>query len=694
MDGSFRPGGVLLGKYRVESELGRGGMGIVLRVTHLHLGEEFAHKILSPETGGSPDAQARFLREAQSAVRLRGEHVTRVSDVGVLPEGAPYIAMEYLRGVDLAGELGRRGALAAGETVDYVLQACEALAEAHALGIIHRDLKPSNLFLTQRPDGSPLVKVLDFGISKLLVGGPGLLTMTGTIMGTPGYRSPEQMKASKDVDARSDVWALGIVLYECLNGRRPFDADSFSAVVLRAATEPAPAMDPRVPRGLQAVVLRCLEKDRAARFPSIAELAAALAPFARDGRAAAIVVERATGMLHGAAIASGPPARYGRTPTATTQSGSAGMVHARTARRRYAIGATVGSLGAIIAISVASVRRSRSADDGPGPTSGTATAPAAAPDAAEAVAVAKVAPANDATAPSTVLAADAAVVVVARDENVAPAQDGGDRMSRANEAKAKIAACGQLEVSQKWQALRECASELSALDARSKADEFRSKAIKEMAGVLAADKVKAALVEGSLREAQKQLKQISPDSVYFTPTSDAFRAAETRAVEANRRKAVAAAAAHDCASVRWLQVQLTTSSTAAVTGAVAAVALKCVDKVASPPPPVATQASAADRPAVGPSTTTNACQAMNVDDVMAQAQNEFAAGFEKAALHEANKALACKQTVQMYRLAAMYACGAHDLTTAKVYFNKVPAGQLQNAVEQKCQIEGLNLRGP
>ena len=488
------------------------------------------------------------------------------------------------------------------------------------------------------------------------------------------------------------LWSLGIVLYECLNGRRPFDADSFSAAVLRAATEPAPAMDPRVPRGLQAVVLRCLEKDRTARFPSIAELAAALAPFARDGRAAAIVVERATGMLHGPAIASAPPARYGRTPTATTQSGSAGMVHTRTARRRYAIGATVVLLGAIIAISVASMRRSSSADDGPGPTPGTATA--AAPDAAEAVAVAKVAPANDATTPDIVPSTDAAAVVVARGENVAPAQDGDGRMARANEAKAKIAACAQLEVNQKWQELRDCASELSALNAKSNADEFRSKAIKEMASVLAADKVKAAIVEGSLREAQRQLKQISADSVYFKPTSEAFRAAEASAKEDNRRKAVAAAAAHDCASVRRLQVQLTASSTAAVTGAVAAVALKCVDKVAAPPSPATTQAPAADHPAAGQSSTGDACQAMNVDDVMAQAQNQYAAGFEKDALRLANRALACRQTVLIYRQAAMYACGAHDLKTAKAYFEKLPAGPQRDAVEQKCQIEGLNLRGP
>ena len=329
MEGGVQPGTVLLEKYRVESVLGRGGMGVVLRVTHLHLGEELAIKILSHEAGGGHEVHARFLREAQSAVRMRGEHVARVSDVGVLPGGAPYMVMEYLRGGDLAGELARRGMLPPGETVDYVLQACEALAEAHTLGIVHRDIKPSNLFLTQRPDGSPLVKVLDFGISKAPIGGPGVLTRTDTVMGTPGYMSLEQMKASKDVDARADIWALGVVLYECLNGRRPFDAETFSAIVLRAATEPPPPMDPRLSRGLQAVILHCLEKDRAARFPSIAALAIALAPFARDARSAGIIVERTTAMLQGSAASVASAARFGQSPQATTLSGSAGMMRGR-----------------------------------------------------------------------------------------------------------------------------------------------------------------------------------------------------------------------------------------------------------------------------------------------------------------------------------------------------------------------------
>src|SRR5262249_38697382 len=158
-----------------------------------------------------------------------------------------YMVMEYLRGRDLSQELRRRGTLEPGETVDYVLHACEALAEAHANGIIHRDIKPGNLFLTSRPDGTPLIKIVDFGISKAPAREPGLHTRTEGVMGPPGYRPPEQMRATREVDARTAVWALGVVLYESLAGRKPFDAPSFSAIVLQAATEPPPPMDPRIP---------------------------------------------------------------------------------------------------------------------------------------------------------------------------------------------------------------------------------------------------------------------------------------------------------------------------------------------------------------------------------------------------------------------------------------------------------------
>jgi serine/threonine-protein kinase len=346
-------GTILAEKYRVESVLGRGGMGVVLKVTHLHLGEELAIKVLLPEGAIRSDVTARFLREAQAVVRLRGEHVARVIDVGVLPEGLPFIVMEYLHGADLSHDLKRRTNLSPGITVDYVLQACEALAEAHAHGIVHRDIKPANLFLTTRPDGTPLIKVLDFGISKAPAHDNNTLTQTEVVMGTPGYMSPEQMKATRDVDARTDIWALGIVLYECLMGRRPFDGESFSATVLMAGTEPPPPMNPQIPRGLQAVVLRCLQKDRRARFSTIAELVAALVPFARNQREAAMTAERTNLMLQ-RPIRPGdlaPPLAHDSISTTLSGSAASGL---RPGHRR-AIHGGIWLLGAVGVLSGAGI---------------------------------------------------------------------------------------------------------------------------------------------------------------------------------------------------------------------------------------------------------------------------------------------------------------------------------------------------
>jgi serine/threonine-protein kinase len=665
-------------------------MGVVLRVTHLHLGEELAIKLLSPELAGDPDVRARFLREAQSAVRLRGEHVTRVSDVGMLPEGAPYIVMEYLRGGDLSAELGHRGMLPPSEIVDYVLQACEALAEAHALGIVHRDIKPSNLFLTHRPDGTPLVKVLDFGISKAPIAGP-LLTRTDTVMGTPGYMSPEQMKASKDVDARTDIWALGIVLYECLNGRRPFDAESFSATVLRAATEPPPPMDPRIPRGLQAVVLRCLEKDRAARFQSMAELTVALAPFARDGRGAGIIVERTNAMLRGPGGNVAPVARHAQARTATTLSESAGMVRSQSRGRGYAIGGAAVLISTMVVLSAVSTRGS-SGSNGLAAESNTRDAVSASDHVAMHDRV------DTASGTSSTVAEQrsdtsltVAVTPLSMDAAVEHPSSGADDKGRL-----KAAHCRELAANMDWQKLRDCASELAALGIIDKADELRGLAMREASNEAAAGRVQSALREGNLREAQKQLKTITPDSVYLVATLKLFHAAETQAVEDNRRKALAMADAHDCAGLLRLQAQINDSSTLAVTEAVAVV--KCLERVASPSPGTANPIKQPNDGAqalpdtMQPGRAQNSsCDTMNVDDLIAEAQHQFLSGLSKSALGIITKAFACRQEVKMYRLAALYACAAREATSAKAYFTNVPP-QYQSTIVQRCQVEGIILK--
>ena len=282
----LRPGDVVAGKYRVEQVLGAGGMGMVLAARHLQLDQRVAIKMLLPHSLRNPELVARFDQEARATVRIQSEHVVKVLDVGQ-ERGSPFMVMEYLEGSDLAGVLKKRGPLPLGDAVTYVLQACEALAEAHKQGIVHRDLKPANLFLTQRADGSPLVKVLDFGISKATLasglGPQGGLTMDATVMGSPNYMSPEQLKNSKDVDVRADIWSLGLVLYELLTGAVAFQADTLAELhvaILQSFPGSLSQKRPDLPPEVEMVVLRCLQKDRNFRFASVAELAQALDPFA------------------------------------------------------------------------------------------------------------------------------------------------------------------------------------------------------------------------------------------------------------------------------------------------------------------------------------------------------------------------------------------------------------------------------
>jgi len=281
-------GDILADKYRVEQVLGRGGMGIVVAATHVQLGQRVALKFMLPAALESPGAAERFLREARAAVKLKSEHVARVIDVGTLDSGSPYMVMEFLEGGDLGQALEERGKLPVVEAVDYVIQACAAMAEAHGCGIVHRDLKPENLFLAKRPDGRPIVKVLDFGISKLLSGeGTSELsaTRTGIAMGSPAYMAPEQMKSAKDADARADVWSMGAMLYHVLSGQLPYRAETFTEMMAKVLTEnPIPLINVLrdVPPGLAHAITGCLQRDRDSRVQSVIELAGYLAPFASE----------------------------------------------------------------------------------------------------------------------------------------------------------------------------------------------------------------------------------------------------------------------------------------------------------------------------------------------------------------------------------------------------------------------------
>lgn len=283
----FVPGELVAGKYEVIDLVGVGGVGFVVAANHVELGEKVALKFLRPEMHLREDVVARFAQEALAAVRIKNEHVARVFDVGTLPNGHPFIVMEFLDGRDLYDVVVNDGPQPVKRAVDYVLQACEAIADAHAQGIVHRDIKPENLFLIQRSEGMELIKVLDFGISKVALTGSAFkskvpLVRTMLPMGSPVYMSPEQIRASKDVDVRTDIWSMGCVLHELLTGRPAFDAPSLtqlSATILEEHPPKPSDICPGLPQELDAIVAKCLQKSPDSRFQNMAELALAIYPF-------------------------------------------------------------------------------------------------------------------------------------------------------------------------------------------------------------------------------------------------------------------------------------------------------------------------------------------------------------------------------------------------------------------------------
>jgi len=320
-------GATVGGKYRVLRLIGRGGMGAVFAAENTVIGKRVALKFLSGEAARDRDAARRFQREAQSASRIESEHIVQVFDAGTTPEGLPFLVMEHLTGEDLRAKLTREKQLSVSEALAITQQVLRALVRAHGAGIVHRDLKPDNVFLCARDDGSMLIKLVDFGISKLDRGTMGArLTRRGTVLGSAYYMSPEQAQASDSVDQRSDLYGAGAMLFEMLAGRPPHAGPTLESVLVAICTQDAPSLASfrsDLPLGLADAVARALERDSAARFASAGDFIAALgavgsspAPHARGrtsrtlaaGAIATLIGFTATAVLIAGRPQSSPPA--------------------------------------------------------------------------------------------------------------------------------------------------------------------------------------------------------------------------------------------------------------------------------------------------------------------------------------------------------------------------------------------------
>ncbi len=315
-------GELLDGKYRIERLLGEGGMGAVAKATHILRRAPVALKFMSPAVTAMSGAVDRFVNEGVAASQIDSDHVVKVFDVGRMPSGAPYLVMEYLEGRDLADLLAREGpALDGPRAVHFVLQMLRALHAAHTVGIIHRDMKPSNCFVITKDGEVDFVKLVDFGISKVRSedadGKAANLTRTNSALGTPLYMSAEQAKSPRDVDARSDLYSVGAILYELLSGRTPYTSDTgeFTELLFKIFTtdpDPLGSLRPDLPPALVAIVHRALAREREARFHSALDMAEALFPFA-DERSAQVIV-RITGAARARASMAPASQRLAVTP--------------------------------------------------------------------------------------------------------------------------------------------------------------------------------------------------------------------------------------------------------------------------------------------------------------------------------------------------------------------------------------------
>jgi serine/threonine-protein kinase len=383
------PQQILSGKYRLERELGRGGMGSVWLAQHMTLCSPVAIKLIDPGIAENPEALSRFLREAQSAASLRSPHVVQILDHGV-DNGVPFIVMELLEGESLSARIERQHRLSPADTARILTQVCRAITRAHEAGVIHRDLKPDNIFLV-RNDEDEVAKVLDFGVAKASSHGMGTAvgaTRTGSVLGTPYYMSPEQAEGMKNIDGRSDLWSLGVIAWECLLGSRPFEAETLGGLLLAicARDMPVPSTMGAVPAGFDAWFARACSRDVGGRFGSAKELAAELRQVC-NGAGAAVPAPYLAGPVssqHG----HGVPASS--LPLATT-TGQLGMSSSHGLQKKKSVVPLVVGIGAAlaaVAVGAAFALRSPSSETvaSAAPSVPPATAPKAEPALAPAAA--------------------------------------------------------------------------------------------------------------------------------------------------------------------------------------------------------------------------------------------------------------------------------------------------------------------
>ncbi len=413
------PGTLLAGKFRVLRLLGAGGMGAVYEIEHDLTKHRRALKMLHAQFRAYPAVVARFLREASAAGRIGNPHIIETFDAGEFDTGEPYLVMEYLEGHTLSDALGAKGTLPIDELANILVQACEGVQAAHDAGIIHRDLKPDNLFLVER-DGKPFVKILDFGVSKFdaeLTGGMGM-TKEGSTLGTPFYMPPEQVRGEKNLDARADVYALGVILYECASGRRPYEAETLPHLALlihEGKAHPLAELRPDLPASFVEIAARAMASDRGQRYPTARALAEALLPFA-DGALGQTMIGGAEAGGQVVIKTSGVPTAAlsgDRSPSAfvPTMHGATVSVSEEPPKRSSKAGVIAGGAAALVVAGAAAAFFLRGAPPGP-PT---------APSAAAAIAAAPALTAANPAPPATASAAASASAAVAPTGLGAPA---------------------------------------------------------------------------------------------------------------------------------------------------------------------------------------------------------------------------------------------------------------------------------